>query len=104
MDCGGASTQIAFEVPFKKQHREFRSLKLYGRFYNVFSRSYLCYGMNEAFNRYIMLLLRNQVSLVFNRILGNLLYISVPAQPIIHSVLQRKEFHHNHRLNRLLYL
>ncbi|XP_022664347.1 ectonucleoside triphosphate diphosphohydrolase 2-like isoform X3 [Varroa destructor] len=60
MDCGGASTQIAFEVPFKKQHREFRSLKLYGRFYNVFSRSYLCYGMNEAFNRYIMLLLRNQ--------------------------------------------
>lgn len=62
MDCGGASTQIAFEVEADKQHREFRRIKLFGREYNVFSRTYLCYGMNEVYNRYLMLLLHDQVS------------------------------------------
>ena len=38
-------------------------MKLYGHEYNVFSRSYLCFGANEAFNRYVMMLLSEQVGI-----------------------------------------
>lgn len=52
LDCGGASTQIAFDVPSGTSHEEVRVMKLFGNKYSVFARTYLCYGVNEAYNRY----------------------------------------------------
>uniref|UniRef100_UPI00398E4739 ectonucleoside triphosphate diphosphohydrolase 1 n=1 Tax=Pristiophorus japonicus TaxID=55135 RepID=UPI00398E4739 len=49
MDLGGASTQITF-VPDGKIESEQSSLhfRLYGKSYNMYTHSYLCYGKDQA--------------------------------------------------------
>lgn len=52
VDLGGASTQIAFEVDTNESD-DVSTLQLYGRPYNVFSITYLCYGVNEVERRFL---------------------------------------------------
>ncbi|XP_072413404.1 ectonucleoside triphosphate diphosphohydrolase 1 isoform X3 [Chiloscyllium punctatum] len=49
LDLGGASTQITF-VPGEKIESEESALKmrLYGKSYNIYTHSYLCYGKDQA--------------------------------------------------------
>ncbi|XP_042346574.1 ectonucleoside triphosphate diphosphohydrolase 3 [Plectropomus leopardus] len=51
MDLGGASTQIAFDVPDHLMGPDYMPVKLYGYPYNVYTHSFLCYGKNEADKR-----------------------------------------------------
>lgn len=52
MDLGGASTQITFETPGAVGSPGNQvTLKLYGQSYQVYTHSYLCYGMNEIHTR-----------------------------------------------------
>ncbi|XP_003747541.1 ectonucleoside triphosphate diphosphohydrolase 1 [Galendromus occidentalis] len=55
LDLGGASTQITVEVDRKEEAT--RSLKLYGKEHFVFSKSYLCFGLDQAYLRYVITLL-----------------------------------------------
>uniref|UniRef100_A0A3B3UL36 Ectonucleoside triphosphate diphosphohydrolase 3 n=1 Tax=Poecilia latipinna TaxID=48699 RepID=A0A3B3UL36_9TELE len=48
MDLGGASTQIAFQVQERGEGADYKSVKLYGYPYTVYTHSFLCYGKNEA--------------------------------------------------------
>ena len=53
LDMGGASTQIAFDpghVAIDPSYK-FR-LTLYGYTYDIYTHSYLCYGLDEALRRY----------------------------------------------------
>lgn len=50
LDMGGASTQITF-VPTKPAQKP-EKLTLYGKEYQVFTHSFLCYGMKEAQRRF----------------------------------------------------
>ena len=52
LDLGGASTQIAFQV-FDQSPGYRPSEKLFSQQYNLFARSYLCYGVNEARGRFL---------------------------------------------------
>lgn len=56
LDLGGASTQVAFEGNSPNATH----LKLYGRQYSVVSRSYLCFGVNEALRRFLSELVMQQ--------------------------------------------
>ncbi|XP_078421095.1 ectonucleoside triphosphate diphosphohydrolase 1 isoform X1 [Cetorhinus maximus] len=49
LDLGGASTQITF-IPDRKIESEESSLhfRLYGKSYNMYTHSYLCYGQDQA--------------------------------------------------------
>ncbi|XP_039632065.1 ectonucleoside triphosphate diphosphohydrolase 1 isoform X1 [Polypterus senegalus] len=51
LDLGGASTQITF-VPQEEIESEENSLhfRLYGKDYNVYTHSFLCYGKDQALN------------------------------------------------------
>ena len=51
LDLGGASTQITF-VP-QDTSLATLSFKLYGKVYPVYTKSYLCYGLNEIFRRFL---------------------------------------------------
>ncbi|XP_046851121.1 ectonucleoside triphosphate diphosphohydrolase 8-like [Xenia sp. Carnegie-2017] len=51
LDMGGASTEITFMSPTSgKRTLDFR---LYGKNYTIYTRSYLCYGLNEVYRRYL---------------------------------------------------
>jgi len=52
---GGASTQITFvpENPANIQPGYNQSLQLYGTEYEIYTYSYQCYGLNEAYRRYL---------------------------------------------------
>ena len=55
LDMGGASTQITF-IPAKPTEIEpgyNRSLQLYSQHYEMYTYSYQCYGLNEAYRRYL---------------------------------------------------
>ncbi|XP_023217279.1 ectonucleoside triphosphate diphosphohydrolase 2-like isoform X1 [Centruroides sculpturatus] len=54
LDLGGASTQIAYEVKDRKEieNDTVTTLTLYGNKHDIFSESYLCFGVNEAIRRY----------------------------------------------------
>jgi hypothetical protein len=52
LDLGGASSQIAFQV-FDQSPGYKPSEKLFNQQYNLFARSYLCYGVNEARGRFL---------------------------------------------------
>lgn len=56
LDMGGASTQLAFEIPPRENEAIDNdttvNMKLYGRDHLVFAQSYLCFGINEAMRRY----------------------------------------------------
>ncbi|XP_037504112.1 ectonucleoside triphosphate diphosphohydrolase 2 [Rhipicephalus sanguineus] len=60
LDLGGASTQISFAVDGNRSGNDVSSLQLYGRRYNVFSVSYLCYGVNELHRRYLAKIITEQ--------------------------------------------
>ncbi|XP_055354190.1 ectonucleoside triphosphate diphosphohydrolase 2-like [Paramacrobiotus metropolitanus] len=62
LDLGGASTQFTSEITpttTKKIRATFR-ITLYGHEYKVYTRSYLCYGKNEAYRRYKAILLSHK--------------------------------------------
>jgi len=52
---GGASTQITFvpEYPAKIPRGYNESVRLYGTEYEMYTYSYQCYGLNEAYRRYL---------------------------------------------------
>lgn len=51
MDMGGASMQIAF-LPHVTPHQNYSSsFSIFGDSFNIYTRSYLCYGINEAIRR-----------------------------------------------------
>ena len=55
MDLGGASTQMTF-IPrdtSKTPVSYMEDLTLYGEDYSVYTHSYLCYGLNEAYRQYL---------------------------------------------------
>ena len=51
---GGASTEITFvpQKPSAIQPGYKQSVHLYGKDYAIYSYSYQCYGLNEAYRRY----------------------------------------------------
>ena len=55
LDLGGASTQITFvpEDPKLIVAGDDETLSLYGETYKVYTHSYLCYGVNEAYRRHL---------------------------------------------------
>ena len=54
LDLGGASAQITFEQGNTDSSSDSQvSLKLYGRQYNLFSHSFLCFGVVEAKRRFL---------------------------------------------------
>ena len=55
MDMGGASTQITFipENPAAIVSGYNQSVGLYSTEYQLYTYSYLCYGVNEAYRRYL---------------------------------------------------
>ncbi|XP_076005582.1 ectonucleoside triphosphate diphosphohydrolase 2-like [Genypterus blacodes] len=61
MDLGGASTQITFET---SEHVEDKGnnmqLNLYGRVYNLYTQSFLCYGMGQVLKKLLAHLIMTQ--------------------------------------------
>ena len=56
LDLGGASTQITF-IPKDSVRADYaQSVDMYGTEYTVYSHSYLCYGLNEAYRNLTALL------------------------------------------------
>jgi Golgi nucleoside diphosphatase len=55
LDLGGASTQITYipELKDSLHHGYNATVTLYGSEYNVYTYSYQCYGLNEAYRRYL---------------------------------------------------
>ena len=55
MDLGGASTQMTFNPKDsgKTPPSYMEDLTLYGADYSVYTHSYLCYGLNEAYRQYL---------------------------------------------------
>ena len=55
LDMGGASTEITFApenaAAMNPHFRE--TVELFGKHYEVYSYSYQCYGVNEAYRRYL---------------------------------------------------
>ncbi|XP_071442339.1 ectonucleoside triphosphate diphosphohydrolase 1-like isoform X3 [Hetaerina americana] len=66
LDMGGASTQITFEVPppdplpsnMSDCGDDIKTLKLFGKNYYLYSKSFLCFGVQEFKKMYYMLLLK----------------------------------------------
>ena len=60
LDLGGASTQITFASADETSvdRADVQRLELYGGLYNVYSHSYLCFGINEAYRKYLAKLVR----------------------------------------------
>ena len=55
LDMGGASTQITFvpENTTAIEHHYKQSVRLYSVTYEMYTYSYQCYGINEAYRRYL---------------------------------------------------
>ena len=47
LDLGGASTQISY-VPLEHSTNDTLNFRLYGRNYNVYTDSHLCFGKDQA--------------------------------------------------------
>lgn len=64
LDLGGASTQIAFAVGEKVEQNssDVTKVSLYGYVYTLYTRSFQCYGRNEAEKRFLALLLQNSTT------------------------------------------
>lgn len=60
LDLGGASTQISFTVGEKVELNTSDIIKvsLYGYVYTLYTRSFQCYGRNEAEKRFLAMLLQ----------------------------------------------
>ncbi|XP_066207579.1 ectonucleoside triphosphate diphosphohydrolase 3 [Saccopteryx leptura] len=61
LDLGGASTQISFAVGEKVELNtsDIMKVSLYGYVYTLYTRSFQCYGRNEAEKRFLAILLQN---------------------------------------------
>ncbi|XP_065828062.1 ectonucleoside triphosphate diphosphohydrolase 1-like [Oscarella lobularis] len=68
LDMGGASEQITFvsEKPTQGGY----SIQLYGVSHQLYTHSYMCYGMNEAERQYLALLVGNKTSNVIENPCG----------------------------------
>nr|KAF6310390.1 ectonucleoside triphosphate diphosphohydrolase 3 [Myotis myotis] len=64
LDLGGASTQISFAVGEKVELNTSDIIKvsLYGYVYTLYTRSFQCYGRNEAEKRFLAMLLQNSTT------------------------------------------
>lgn len=60
LDLGGASTQISFAVGEKVELNtsDITRVSLYGYVYTLYTRSFQCYGRNEAEKRFLATLLQ----------------------------------------------
>ena len=67
LDMGGASTQITF-VPTKPAENS-NKLTLYGKEYEVYTHSFLCYGLKEAQIKFLAQLVKATVCLTFTSLL-----------------------------------
>ena len=63
MDMGGASLQIAFLAEEGAPTDFVETLELFGKLYNVYARSYLCYGADETDRRLLASLVEVKVFL-----------------------------------------
>lgn len=61
LDLGGASAEVAFETSSTIRSEYQATEKLFGKPYDIYARSYLCFGAVEAERRYLAYLL-NQTS------------------------------------------
>ncbi|XP_052412295.1 ectonucleoside triphosphate diphosphohydrolase 2 [Carassius gibelio] len=63
LDLGGASTQITFETKQTVENKDnLMKLRLYGRDYQIYTQSFLCYGRNQVLFRLLALLMKTQGS------------------------------------------
>lgn len=58
LDLGGASTQITFETKQTVENKDnLMKLRLYGRDYQIYTQSFLCYGRDQVLLRLLALLI-----------------------------------------------
>ncbi|KTG31640.1 hypothetical protein cypCar_00034898 [Cyprinus carpio] len=63
LDFGGASTQITFETKQMVENKDnLMKLRLYGRDYQIYTQSFLCYGRDQVLLRLLALLMETQGS------------------------------------------
>uniref|UniRef100_A0A8C2JV15 Ectonucleoside triphosphate diphosphohydrolase 2 n=1 Tax=Cyprinus carpio TaxID=7962 RepID=A0A8C2JV15_CYPCA len=63
LDLGGASTQITFETKQTVENKDnLMQLRLYGRDYQIYTQSFLCYGRDQVLLRLLALLIKTQGS------------------------------------------
>ncbi|XP_039693319.1 ectonucleoside triphosphate diphosphohydrolase 3 [Pteropus medius] len=64
LDLGGASTQISFAVgeEVELNTSDVMKVSLYGYVYTLYTRSFQCYGRNEAEKRFLATLLQNSIT------------------------------------------
>ncbi|XP_054451831.1 ectonucleoside triphosphate diphosphohydrolase 3 [Pteronotus mesoamericanus] len=64
LDLGGASTQISFAVgkTVELNTSDIVQVTLYGYMYALYTRSFQCYGRNEAEKRFLAILLQNSTT------------------------------------------
>ncbi|XP_024421619.2 ectonucleoside triphosphate diphosphohydrolase 3 [Desmodus rotundus] len=64
LDLGGASTQISFAVgeTVELNSSDIVQVSLYGYVYTLYTRSFQCYGRNEAEKRFLAMLLQNSTT------------------------------------------
>ncbi|XP_052448871.1 ectonucleoside triphosphate diphosphohydrolase 2 [Carassius gibelio] len=63
LDFGGASTQITFETKQRVENKDnLMKLRLYGRDYQIYTQSFLCYGRDQVLLRLLALLIKTQGS------------------------------------------
>uniref|UniRef100_A0A673LT66 Ectonucleoside triphosphate diphosphohydrolase 2b n=1 Tax=Sinocyclocheilus rhinocerous TaxID=307959 RepID=A0A673LT66_9TELE len=59
LDFGGASTQITFETKQTVENKDnLMKLRLYGRDYQIYTQSFLCYGRDQVLLRLLALLMK----------------------------------------------
>ena len=64
LDMGGASTEISFAASAKDNQSHYVRELLMGKKEDLYARSYLCYGYNEALSRFLAHLYSENVSVV----------------------------------------
>ncbi len=58
LDFGGASTQITFETKQTVENKNnLMKLRLYGRDYQIYTQSFLCYGRDQVLLRLLAYLI-----------------------------------------------
>ena len=61
LDMGGASAEIAFIPSSPPDQNHTVEESVFGQTYKIYAHSYLCYGENEAYSRYLAQLVANNV-------------------------------------------
>lgn len=68
LDMGGASAEVTFLDQSSVNSTETYPVKLYGKPYNLYSHSYMCYGKSEAEYRFLAYL--TEVRIYLKGVLG----------------------------------